>query len=362
MTTKLLQIPLGSQHIALLEPLHLKFLTENETVRQVKADLGFVHRGVEEACMTRFSFKQVPTVVARVCGLCAITHATTACIALEKTLGLVVSARANYLRMLAVELDRIHSHLLCLAHTAECSGYEALFMKTMMRRETVMGAIEVLTGNRVQCDYSTIGGVNRDISSGVEASVRARLGELKPFSDELFEAFSSNYTLSLRFEGVGVLSYKQVSALGVTGVLARASGAEVDLRVECDDLPYNTLNFAPIVAQNGDIHARNIVRLKEIRQSIALCEQILDAMPAGECKLKVRGKPDGEAVARIEAPRGELFYFVKANGTPTLERLRIRTPTYANLAVFLEIFNGEEFAAVPPILASLDPCMSCTAK
>ena len=271
MTTKLLQIPLGSQHIALLEPLHLKFLTENETVRQVKADLGFVHRGVEEACMTRFSFKQVPTVVARVCGLCAITHATTACIALEKTLGLVVSARANYLRMLAVELDRIHSHLLCLAHTAECSGYEALFMKTMMRRETVMSAIEVMTGNRVQCDYSTIGGVNRDISSGVEASVRARLGELKPFSDELFEAFSSNFTLSLRFEGVGVLSYKKVSALGVTGVLARASGAEVDLRVECDDLPYNTLNFAPIVAQNGDIHARNIVRLKEIRQSIALC-------------------------------------------------------------------------------------------
>ena len=85
-------------------------------------------------------------------------------------------------------------------------------------------------------------------------------------------------------------------------------------------------------------------------------------MPEGECKLKVRCKPDGEAVARIEAPRGELFYFVKATGTPPLERLRIRTPTYANLAVFLEIFNGEEFAAVPPILASLDPCMSCTAK
>ncbi|GHV05986.1 NADH dehydrogenase [Campylobacterota bacterium] len=362
MTTKLLQIPLGSQHIALLEPLHLKFLTENETVRHVKADLGYVHRGVEEACMTRFTYKQVPTVVSRVCGLCAITHATTACIALEKTLGLAIADRAHYLRMLAVELDRIHSHLLCLAHTAECSGYEALFMKTMMRRETVMGAIEVLTGNRVQCDFSAIGGVNRDMTSGVEATVRAKLGEMKPYADELFEAFASNYTLSLRFAGVGVLSLERVNALGVTGVLARAAGAATDLRAENDDLPYGALGFTPIVEQKGDIHSRNLVRLKEIRQSIELCERILDAMPEGECKVKVRGKPDGEAIARIEAPRGELFYFVKGNATPTLDRLRIRTPTYANLAVFLEIFNGEEFAAVPPILASLDPCMSCTAK
>ena len=154
---KTINIPLGSQHIALLEPVRFGFECENEKIIKVEADVGYVHRGVELACTTKFKFKQVGYVVARVCGLCAIVHSTCYTLACEELLGLEAPRRASYLRIIANELDRIHSHLLCLAHTAENAGFEALFMRTMKDRELIMEAQETLTGNRVQFDYVCIG-------------------------------------------------------------------------------------------------------------------------------------------------------------------------------------------------------------
>lgn len=360
--TKKLEIALGSQHAVLLEPLHLKLITENETILDVHADLGYVHRGVEGACMTRFDYKQVPTVVGRVCGLCAITHSTSAVLATEKVIEAETSKRAQWLRMLVLEMDRIHSHMLCLAHTAESAGYEALFMKTMMDREAIMQAQEALTGSRVQFDYATLGGVNRDMTSDVAKVVLDKLTLISASIDDLMDRYTNNPTLSLRYKGVGVLTPDQALELAVTGPLLRATGIASDVRIESLDLPYNDLGFAPIVETGGDVHARNLVRLREVAQSVELIRAIIAGLPEGEYKSKVRGKPKGEAVSRIEAPRGELFYFVKGNGESVFDRLRIRTPTYANLPAFIEIFKGEEYASVPPILASLDPCMSCTAK
>ncbi|MDR0747636.1 MAG: nickel-dependent hydrogenase large subunit [Helicobacteraceae bacterium] len=360
--TETIEIPLGSQHIALLEPMHLTFSCENETVRSVKSDMGYVHRGVEYACQNRFDFKVVPTVVGRICGLCAITHSTAACLAIEKSMGIVVSDRAKWLRILALELDRVHSHLLCLAHTAESAGYEALFMKTMMRREAVMDAIEALTGNRVQFDYAAIGGVNKDLTPETARTIREKLAEIRSAVDEISDRFANNAVLRLRFVSHGTLSAERVRALGAVGLLARSAGVKTDVRIETDDLPYAALGFEPIMEQDGDIHARNTARLKEVLQSCDLIDRVIDSLPEGEIKVKVRGRPSQEAVARVEAPRGELFYLIKGSGTSILDRLRIRTPTYANLGVFLEIFVGEEYANVPPILASLDPCMSCTAR
>lgn len=360
--TKLLEIPLGSQHAVLLEPLHFRFSCENETIREVKADLGYVHRGVEQACMTRFDYKQVPTVVGRVCGLCAITHSTGAVLATEAIMQAEITDRAKWLRILALEMDRIHSHMLCLAHTAESAGFEALFMKTMMEREAIMQAQEALTGSRVQFDYATLGGVNRDVTPENAPIIREKLKAVRKSLIELTDRFEHNATLSLRYKGVGVLTPDQVYALGAVGPLARAAGIATDIRSESDHLPYAALGFEPIVEHGGDIHARNRVRLRELAQSLTLIERVLDGLPEGEFKTKARGKPNGEAIARIEAPRGELFYYVRGNNTAVFERLRIRTPTYANLPSFMEIFKNEEYASVPPILASLDPCMSCTAK
>ncbi|MDX1295070.1 MAG: nickel-dependent hydrogenase large subunit [Sulfurimonadaceae bacterium] len=359
---KTIQIPLGSQHISLLEPIRFKFECENETIVGVDADVGFVHRGVELACTTNFEFKQVGYVVARVCGLCAITHSLSYTLAAEKLLGFESNDRIKYLRMLMVELDRIHSHMLCLAHTAENAGFEALFMQIMADRELVMDLQEAISGNRVQFDFIAVGGVTRDLTPELVQMIHKNLDELSGKIDKLIELFDNNWSLSLKYKGVGVLTLEEAYTYNALGPLARAAGLATDVRVESSDLPYEAIGYEMITETTGDIHARNFVRLREMVNSIAMCRNIIDNLPEGEILEKTKGKPEGEAVVRVEAPRGELFYLVRGNGSKMLERVRIKTPTFSGIPAMIEVFKGSEYADAPAILASFDPCMSCTAK
>ncbi len=359
---KVVEIPLGSQHISLLEPIRFKFQCENETIVGVDADVGFVHRGVEEACTSRFEFKQVGYVVARVCGLCAITHSLAYSLGIEKLLHVETNARIKYLRMLMVELDRIHSHMLCLAHTAENAGFEALFMQIMNDRELIMDAQEAISGNRVQFDYIAIGGVNRDLTPELVGKIEANLELLRPKIEALMELFENNWSLSLKYKNIGTLTEEMAYMYNALGPLARAAGVAADVRAESSDFPYEAIGYEIITETGGDIHARNRVRLREILASIAMCEAIVANLPQGEIMEKVKGKPEGEAIVRIEAPRGELMYLVRGNKTNTLERVRIKTPTFSAIPAMMEVFRGSQFADAPAILASFDPCMSCTAK
>ncbi len=360
--TQTINIPLGSQHIALLEPVRFSFTCENETIIGVEADVGYVHRGVELACTTKFKFKQVGYVVARVCGLCAIIHSTCYTLAVEELMELEVPERASYLRLIANELDRIHSHMLCLAHTAENAGFEALFMRTMKDRELVMEAQEAMTGNRVQFDYVSIGGVNRDITAPVETLIRERLRELKTKVAEIRELFENNWSLSLKYKGIGIITRESAYRNSVLGPLARASGVNFDVRNESDYLPYGALGFQSVTAEGGDVHARNMVRLLEVFESIRLIETALDAMPEGEISAKVRGTPEGESYMRVEAPRGECFYYLKASKGQYLDRVRIKTPTFGSVPAMIEALRGANYADAPAIIASFDPCLSCTAR
>lgn len=355
-------IPLGAQHAALLEPLRFELMTKNEMIEDVRFDFGYVHRGVEKACTEKFKYKQVGYVVARVCGLCAITHSTAYTLAVESLMGVEVTRRIKWLRMLMLELDRIHSHLLCLAHTAESAGFEALFMQTMADRELVMEVQEALTGNRVQFDYVNIGGVNRDLDGACVDVLKKNLATLRTKMGALKDLFLTNPTLSLCYRGVGSLIPETGKDLDTTGVLARAAGIPTDHRTDPSHFEYEAIGFEMKMAETGDIHARNLIRLKEIENSMEMCENIADNLPEGDIEVKVKGRPKGEAVAHLEAPRGELFYYIRGDGSQTLERLRMRTPTYANIPAMIEIFKGEAYNSVPAILASFDPCMSCTAK
>lgn len=359
---KRVNIPLGSQHIALLEPVRFQFETENETIVDVKADVGYVHRGVEKACTSKFEYKQVPSVVARVCGLCAITHSLTYTGAVEQLVDVQISRRAQYLRILMVELDRLHSHMLCLAHTAENAGYEALFMKLMADREIVMDLQEKISGNRVQFDFVTIGGVNRDIDSECAQAIMEGMDALEPKIVEIFDLFENNWSLSLKYKGIGAISKVDAAKYNALGPLARAAGLATDVRAEQSLLPFDEVGFEMIVESSGDVYGRNRVRLREIFNSIAMVRNIVNGLPEGEIKSKVKGKPQGEAIMRLEAPRGEIFYYVKGEKKAILDRVRIKTPTFSGLPAMVEIFKGEEYADVPAILASFDPCMSCTAK
>jgi len=359
---KTINIPLGSQHISLLEPVRFKFECENEKIISVDSDVGFVHRGIERACTTKFKFDAIGYVVARVCGLCAITHSLSYTAAVEKLLGGEITKKAKYLRILLLELDRIHSHMLCLSHTCENAGFEAMFMRIMGDRELVMEIQELLTGNRVQFDYINIGGVNRDINSEVAKKIIENLYEVKQRVLGYMDEFTNNWSLSLKFKGIGALSLDDAYMFNAIGPLARASGLTIDVRNEIDYLPFNEVGFAMQTQSEGDINARNIVRLNEILNSILMCENILSGLPEGEIFTKLKGKPNGEAIVRFEAPRGELMYYVKGNGSAMLERVRIKTPTFASIPAFSHIFVGQDYADAPAILASFDPCLSCTAK
>lgn len=359
---KTVNIPLGSQHISLLEPIRFQFECENETIVGVDADVGFVHRGVEKACTEKFEFRQVGYVVARVCGLCAITHSLSYTLAAERLLGFESNDRIKYLRMLMVELDRIHSHMLCLAHTAENAGFEALFMQIMADRELVMDIQEAISGNRIQFDYIAIGGVNRDLSPEMAQMVHKNLDLLAPRIDDLMERFTNNWSLALKYKGVGALSLDEACRYNALGPLARAAGLATDVRAESSDFPYEALGYKMVTEQSGDIFARNVVRLREIVNSMQICRNIIDNLPEGAILEKVKGKPDGEAVVRVEAPRGELFYLVRGSKKNYLDRVRIKTPTFSGIPAMIEVFKGSEYADAPAILASFDPCMSCTAK
>ncbi len=356
-------IPVGAQHISLLEPLHFKLTTENEKIIDVEANVGYVHRGIEKACTTKFKFRQVSFVIGRICGLCSISHTTAYSQLAEKLIKLEIPLRAKYLRILALELDRIHSHMLCLSHVAENSGFEALFMQTMKDREISMELLEAVCGNRVQYDYSIVGGVARDLKSEVAKMVLNRLKELKPKIDDLVDIFENNWSLSLKNKGIGVISKEDAMRLNAVGPLARAAGVPVDVRNDTEDLlPWKQVGFEMILGEGGDVHARNMVRLKELYVSMRIIENVINGLPEGPIVAESKTLPEGEAVVRLEAPRGELFHYGKGNKTQFLERLKVKAPTFSNIPAFVEMFKGNEYASAPAIIASYDPCLSCTAR
>jgi ech hydrogenase subunit E len=204
--------------------------------------------------------------------------------------------------------------------------------------------------------------VNRDLTPELVALIRRNLDLLSDKIDALVALFDNNWSLSLKYKGIGVLSLEEAYTYNALGPLARAAGLATDVRAETSDFPYEEIGYQMILESGGDIHSRNFVRLREILNSIAMCRNIVENLPAGEIQEKTKGKPSGEAVVRIEAPRGELFYLVRGSGQNILERVRIKTPTFAQIPAMIEVFKGSEYADAPAILASFDPCMSCTAK
>jgi len=357
------EIPLGAQHISLLEPLHFKFTTENEKIVSTSANVYYVHRGIEKACCTKFKFRQVSFVVGRVCGLCSISHTTAYSQVAEKLIKIDVPRRAKYLRMLVIELDRIHSHLLCLSHVAENSGFEALFMKTMQYRESFMELLEAVCGNRIQYDFSIVGGVARDLKPEIALMIRERLKKFKPQLDELVDIFQNNWTLSLKNKNAGAITTEDAIRLNVVGPFARAAGLAVDVRNETEDLlPWKETGFNIVTETGGDAYSRNLVRLREIYISSRIIGNIINGLPESPLITETKAFPDGEAVVRIEAPRGELFYYAKGNKTQILERLKIKAPTFSNIPAMIEGFEENEYGSVPAIIASYDPCLSCTSR
>lgn len=355
-------VTFGSQHIAIPEPVSFVFETENEKITKVDVDVGYVHRGIEQAAVTKFDFKNVQFLLARVCGFCSITHAGAYIHAVEQLLGVTTTKRADYLRLIVTELDRMHSHLLANGHVAEVCGYENLFMQAVKYREEATEILEAITGNRIQYDYYQIGGVSRDISEENQKMIVEKLTKLRKNVLKLMDFFETDYTLGLKTKGVGKISYDMAKQYNTAGPIARASGLKTDARAEFDFLPYEEVGYKLQTRTQGDVWARNMVRFDEVINSIDMCLYAVNNLPEGEIKVKAKGRPKGETFIRVEAPRGECFYFIKGNGTKMMERVRIRVPTYANVPVLRELFVGSQYSDAQSIVLSFDPCLSCTAR
>jgi Ni,Fe-hydrogenase III large subunit/Ni,Fe-hydrogenase III component G len=356
----LINIIVGPQHPALLEPEKFSLKVDGEIVKQVTPRIGYVHRGVEKASEQR-TYLQDVYLVERICGICNSCHATCFVEAVEKILGTHVPPRGKYIRTVLLELNRLHSHMLLLGHAGLEIGYETLFQYMWRDREPIMDLTELLTGNRVIASSMTIGGVRRDLKETDIPKIKTALANLKkkmPFYKRLYE---NEPTLKMRTQNVGTLAKEDALKLCVVGPVARGSGVNIDVRKEEPYEAYGEIPFKLITYNTGDSWARFMVRLDEIDESINIIDYALEHLPRGPFRVRVpRVVPAGEAVNRVEAPRGELFYYVKSNGTAYPERVKVRTPTYANIPAFLKTAEGGNIADVPANFVSLDPCFSCT--
>lgn len=353
-------IPFGPQHPVLPEPLHLTLTLEDETVVDAVPALGYVHRGLEKLADIR-DFHQMIHIVERVCGICSKIHAQVYCQGIEELMGVQPPPRARFLRTIWSELHRMHSHLLWLGLFADSFGFESVFMQFWRIRERIMDINEATTGNRVIISVNVIGGVHRDLSPEQCRWILSELEWVEAETRRMQPVMFDDYTVNKRTRGIGVLTREQAHEMGAAGPTARGSGLAQDMR-QLRYAAFDSIDFEPVVETDGDCRARARVRFRETLQSIDLIRQAMAALPEGELSTKVTGKPEGEVFARIEQPRGELAYYIKADGGKYLDRLRIRTPTFANIPPLLAMLPGLQLADVPVVVLSIDPCISCTER
>ncbi len=224
-----------------------------------------------------------------------------------------------------------------------------------------MDLIELTGGNRVYASLMSIGGVRRDIREADIPKIKAVMADLRKKLPFYRQIYANEPSLRLRMIDVGVLSKEEAVKQCCVGPVARASGYDIDVRKDAPYEAYGEIPFKKIVYTEGDTWARMNVRMDEVEESINIIEYALDHPPTGPFRIQLpRSVPEGETIHRLEAPRGELFYYIKSNGTAMPERVKVRTPTFANLPAFLNTIVDENIADVPANLASLDPCFSCT--
>ncbi len=356
-------IPVGPLHVALEEPMYFNIEVEAEKVVGVDITAGHVHRGIEYLATKRNIFQNI-ALTERVCSLCSNSHPQTYCMTLEAIAGIEVPLRAQYLRVIADEIKRVASHMFNVAILAHIVGFESLFMHVMEAREIMQDVKESVFGNRMDIAANVIGGVKYDIDEERRGYIEAQLDRLEPILlGEVIPLYEKDKSIVERTRGIGRISREQCIDFGLMGPVARGSGLAYDVRKQAPYAVYDRLDFEMQLGKDGDVWSRAMVRLGEIATSIGLIRQCLRELPAGPTAIaSLPVIPAGEAVAKTEAPRGELIYYLKTNGTDRPERLKWRVPTYMNWDALHVMMQGAWISDIPLIVNSIDPCISCTER
>lgn len=366
-------VPIGPIHPALKEPCLFNFKMNGEVVEEADFAPGQSHRAIEWMGMRRNPV-QIVHLTDRICGICGVSHTLAFARCVEQIAEIEVPERGHYVRTIIAEYERIQSHLLWAGVAAHELGFDTLFHLCWRVREESMDVIEYLTGNRVNYGIIQVGGVRRDFTEDQFPRIEKSLKYYEDLVGKMLKLFLEDKTISLRSKDCGVLSYDDALQLCCVGPTTRASGVNMDVRQDAPYAAYGDIGVTAVLPDvygggiNGDVYDRIVVRLFEVVQSVGIIRQCLDQMPVGEVLwekkypkiLAACKKAVGEASASVEAPRGECFHYVRMNGKPEPEAWKVKASTYSNQLAWLKMVTGEQLADLPIIVASIDPCMSCT--
>ncbi|MCM8761454.1 MAG: nickel-dependent hydrogenase large subunit [Candidatus Omnitrophica bacterium] len=354
-------IPIGPYHPLQEEPEFWKLVVDGETVVDVDVRIGYNHRGIEKISESK-SFDQSIFIVERICGICSSSHPIACVQAIEDLAGIEVPERALYIRTITQELERIHSHMLWLGLAGHFLGYNTVFMWGWKYREPICDIMEMVTGNRQNYAMHKVGGVRRDIEKEHVSYILTRLDEFLKQLDILKGAVLDDPVLHTRLEGIGILTKEAAIEYSALGPTARASGYDIDVRRDHPYGVYDKVKWNVITQEKGDVFAKAVVRILEMYESARIIRQCLDRLPDGPIDSKPKEIPPGEGIGVAEAPRGEVFHYVKSDGTNSPVRHKIRAPTYMNFPTFRETVIGETVSDATIILAAIDPCYCCTER
>jgi NADH-quinone oxidoreductase subunit D len=331
---------------------------DGEVVVKVEPVIGYLHRGIEKMAENR-TYLQVVPLTDRLDYVGSMYANWAYCRAVERLAGIRVPERAEYIRVIVCELQRIASHMMGVGASGADTGAFTAFVYAFDIRERIIELFELLCGARLTYNYVRPGGVSADLPEGWVESCRAVVKAAPARLEELDDLFFGNYIAQGRMKGIGVLTAEDAVAWGASGPVARASGVPYDLRKNDPYSVYPRLDFGVPVGEHGDVFDRGRVKLAEAIESCAIVEQALDQMEAGPVKASgiprlLRPRP-GDAYDHIESARGSLGVYVVSDGSPRPYRMKVRSPAFCNLQLLSKLSVGHTVSDLVVILGSLDP-------
>ena len=355
-------VPFGPFHPSLDEPAHFRLYVEGEMVRGCEYRGFMVHRGIEKLAESVLGYNDIPMLAERICGICGCVHSVAYVQAVEAAAALKVPPRAEYIRTIMLEIERLHSHLLWVGLACHIVGFDTLFMQSFRIREPIMWIAEKISGNRKTYGLCVVGGVRCDITYDTRTELRQVLDKLEAEWTEVAAAVSKDKNIQKRTRGVGIADRALVKNAGLVGPVARAAGVDIDCRLDHPYAAYDRVDFDVITADGCDVWSRVLVRMQEVFQSISIIRQCLEKMPDGPLELKIEDElPAGRmGLSSVEAPRGESHHFLITGENNRPRRWRVRAPTYQNLQAVPMMIKDQQIADMTISLGSIDPCFSCT--
>lgn len=357
--TELYCLNMGPQHPSTHGVLRVILELDGETVVKATPILGYLHRGIEKLAEAR-TYPQFIPYTDRMDYVSSMCNNLAYCQTVEKLVGVEVPERAEYIRVMMAELNRIASHMLFIGATALDLGGMSGMMYTFRDREYILDLFNLASGSRLTYSYVRIGGVMNDISAEFISLLRQFLADLPGMLTEYDNLINGNEIFQARLKGVSIVPVERLVSLGVTGPVLRASGLRDDLRVKRPYGIYDRFQFEIPTGTVGDNWERYLMRVLEIGESARIISQALESLPEGPVMAKIPKvikPPVGEVYHANESPRGELGFHIVSDGTTKPYRLHVRRPTFYNLGSVDALCRGVKIADVPAVLAVLDPCM-----